>query len=269
MHCLAGAQRQGLALHRLRAHLRQSIQSWLENTDLSSSNSLYDLSFFSLELITQVWCSCALPLSSRPAMATSPIRLPLSRSPWPSLLRPPSSTFRTCVLSARFLSTSPSSRSSSPAFSYRIAASYSSKEHSLNLSKNLYTHDPFRSAASQAGKLSASERKSKKTQSGHDAFFVSDVAKTGTVAFGVVDGVGGWIDSGIDPSDFSHALCDYMASAAASYPESVPGGATPLRPVELLKVGYNLVAQDKSVYAGGSTACIATASRRGVLEVAK
>src|ERR1700712_2107734 len=180
-------------------------------------------------------------------MVRPPIMVPLSRSPWPGVLRPPKFRSRTVQLSVRFLSTTPCSNSSSSTFSYRIAASYSSKEHPLNLSKNRYNHNPFQPAVKSTIEASPSERKSRRPRSGHDAFFVSSVADTGTIAFGVVDGVGGWVDSGIDPSDFSHSLCDYMAISAASYPKGVPGGAMPLRPVELLQIGFNRVKEDKSV----------------------
>ena len=92
------------------------------------------------------------------------------------------------------------------------------------------------------------------------------------MAFGVVDGVGGWEESGVDPADFAHSLCDYMADAAARYPygfERLPKGMNGLRPVELLDLGYDKVMQDPAVPAGGCTACIATATTAGVLNVAK
>jgi protein phosphatase PTC7 len=95
------------------------------------------------------------------------------------------------------------------------------------------------------------------------------VENTGTVALGVVDGVGGWTDSGIDPADFSHSLCEHMGRLAASYPTGIEDAAIPLRPVKLLDFGYNCVMRDRDVLAGSSTACIATASRGGMLEVAK
>jgi protein phosphatase PTC7 len=116
------------------------------------------------------------------------------------------------------------------------------------------------------------------------------------LAFGVADGVGGWVDSGVDPADFSRRLCRNMArAAAAGAPPSSPpaeslewsvargaaaGGSAEgraagrrerrlLRPVELLEDAYARVLADPGVWAGGSTACVATASPEGVLEVAK
>lgn len=106
-------------------------------------------------------------------------------------------------------------------------------------------------------------------QSGEDAFFISHVGDTGAVAFGVVDGVGGWQSSGVDPADFAHSLCEYMASAASGFPDGFKARGPPLRPQELLDVGYRRVIEDKSILAGGSTACIATAEPDGRFEVAK
>ena len=83
------------------------------------------------------------------------------------------------------------------------------------------------------------------------------------MAFGVVDGVGGWEESGIDPADVAHSLCDYMADAAARYPygfEKLQKGSNSLRPVELLDLGYEKVMANEAITGGGCTACIATAS---------
>jgi protein phosphatase PTC7 len=75
------------------------------------------------------------------------------------------------------------------------------------------------------------------------------VGKSGDVAFGVADGVGGWDDTNIDPADFSHQLCDYMAYAA--YLSEAAGSALGAR--ALIQKGYNALAQDPSIIAGGST----------------
>jgi protein phosphatase PTC7 len=96
------------------------------------------------------------------------------------------------------------------------------------------------------------------------------------MAFGVVDGVGGWEESGVDPADFAHSLCDYMADAAGRYPygsdkqpaRGVSGNSGP-KPVELLEAGYEKVMEDPGVPAGGCTACIATVTASGTLNVAK
>lgn len=101
--------------------------------------------------------------------------------------------------------------------------------------------------------------------SGEDAFFMSHIARSNRyVLFGIADGVGGWTESGIDPGEFSHGLCGYMANATAR-PEAVDD----LRPQKLLQYGYDRVQADPKIEAGGSTACVAAIQPNGTLEVAK
>jgi len=92
------------------------------------------------------------------------------------------------------------------------------------------------------------------------------VGESHDVAFGVADGVGGWIDSGVDPADFAHGICDYMAHAAYTYRpgDNVP----PYSARSLMQRGYEDICKDDSVRAGGSTACIAIAKGDGTLDVA-
>lgn len=85
------------------------------------------------------------------------------------------------------------------------------------------------------------------------------------MAFGVADGVGGWVDSGVDPADFSHGFCDYMAAAAHEYQ---PGNNTSLTARRLMQLGYDAICSDGSVRAGGSTACVGIAGADGTLDVA-
>ncbi|KAF2085669.1 protein serine/threonine phosphatase 2C [Saccharata proteae CBS 121410] len=158
-------------------------------------------------------------------------------------------------------------RSTSPQFAYRISASYSAKGDSLDPERNLYNHDPFVRIKQSAAELKSGKvDKRDRPASGQDAFFVHQVGDTGAVAFGVADGVGGWTDSGVDPADFAHGLCDYMAAAANGYPEGFRKG--PLRPKDLLQIGYDEVTSDRSILGGGSTACLANADPKGTLEVA-
>lgn len=93
-----------------------------------------------------------------------------------------------------------------------------------------------------------------------------------SVAFGVVDGVGGWTDIGVDPAEFAHRLCEYMSNEASNYNEAKQ--KTELHsaidvPKYLLQQGYELVMEDNTVRAGGSTACIGLATASGVLHIAK
>jgi len=62
-----------------------------------------------------------------------------------------------------------------------------------------------------------------------------------------------------------------MAQASTDYPDSFGGSSNaphPLRPLQLLELGYESVLSDARIAAGGSTACIGVASPSGVLEVA-
>ena len=94
---------------------------------------------------------------------------------------------------------------------------------------------------------------------------MSHIAKSPRyVAFGIADGVGGWTQSGVDPGEFSHGLCRYMAEKTAR-----PDKVDDLRPQRLLQWGYDRVQADKEIEAGGSTACIAAIQPNGSLEVAK
>jgi len=110
-----------------------------------------------------------------------------------------------------------------------------------------------------------------KLPSGQDSFFISQVGSSGAAAFGVADGVGGYMDHGIDSAAFAHGMCNYMAKSAADYPygngDKLATGH--LRPQDLLQIGYDQVCKDKSIRGGGSTACIGVAEPQGSLGVAK
>lgn len=108
--------------------------------------------------------------------------------------------------------------------------------------------------------------KRKRPRSGQDSFFFSQVGTTQTTTFGVMDGVGGWTQSGIDPADFSHGVCEYMACAARAWP--LEGKTRSLHPKNLLQLGYDEVIKDESIVGGGSTACLAVAEPDGNVEVA-
>ncbi|KAJ3545167.1 hypothetical protein NMY22_g2549 [Coprinellus aureogranulatus] len=89
------------------------------------------------------------------------------------------------------------------------------------------------------------------------------------VSFGVADGVGGWIDSGVDPSLFSQSLMyhahRYSRNAWAGEPEIDPTmdyeereqiEGWEMTPYECLDLAYGGVLREKFVQAGSSTACI-------------
>jgi protein phosphatase PTC7 len=155
---------------------------------------------------------------------------------------------------------STSSAATSPKFSFHIAASFIGKDRPYDPSTHVFHFNPYNRIQPPRNR-----RKSSRPDSGHDAFFVSRVNDSSSVALGVADGVGGWVDSGVDPADFSHGFCDYMAAAAY---EHGPDQDPPLTARRLMQKGYDAICNDRSLRAGGSTACVAVASPDGKLDVA-
>ena len=150
---------------------------------------------------------------------------------------------------------------SSNPISFRLAASFSGKGQRYEPRRDVFHFHPH------DGRALARTPPEQRPHSGQDAFFIGDVgadAASGDVAFGVADGVGGWAESGIDPADFSHGLCEYMRIAAAT---TVAG--TKVRPRELMQTAYDATIVDDTIYAGGSTAVVAVGRTDGTLEVAK
>ena len=120
----------------------------------------------------------------------------------------------------------------------------------------------------QQGKTQEEKRKSR-IESGQDAYFVSSIGAPSTssdTAFAIADGVGGWTDRGIDPADFSHGLCAYMASVAQSWTPS--DASQRLTPKQLLAQGYRRLINDPDINAGGTTACVGTVDATGRLRIA-
>ena len=78
----------------------------------------------------------------------------------------------------------------------------------------------------------------------------------------VTDGVGGWAESGIDPSLFSESLSYYMHQHTLKNPSADPG--------MVLKRGYDAVIGDREVKMGSSTAVVVGLDkRRGMLQAVK
>ncbi|KKY24126.1 putative 5-azacytidine resistance protein azr1 [Phaeomoniella chlamydospora] len=153
-------------------------------------------------------------------------------------------------------------QSAIPHISLHIAASSSGKGRKF-LNQNTLEFDPSEKVEQGVQKgRSIAERKRGRPDSGQDAFFIAKVGEEDEqLAFGIADGVGGWTSSGVDPADFAHGLCSYMAVSAlrAEHVDT---------PRNLLQKGYNDVHQDRSIPAGGSTACIAIASTKGFVQIA-
>ena len=83
------------------------------------------------------------------------------------------------------------------------------------------------------------------------------------MSFGVADGVGGWVDSGVDPSLFSQALMyhahRYSKSSWAGEPETDPIQDSEenqqvegweMSPAECLELAYGGVLRERDVKAG-------------------
>lgn len=69
------------------------------------------------------------------------------------------------------------------------------------------------------------------------------------------------MDSGVDPADFSHAFCDYMAAAAHEPTSTTARG--------IMQKGYDAVCRDPSIRAGGSTAIVGVLdAQEGIIDVA-
>ncbi|KAJ3461587.1 hypothetical protein MRS44_010140 [Fusarium solani] len=164
---------------------------------------------------------------------------------WQSLLTAraslqPYSRFRTrplCAMASCLRSKLYSTSADAPRFSYHIASSFIAKDRPYDPSTHIFHFNPYNRIQPPRNR-----RPSARPESGHDAFFVSRINDSGSVAFGVADGVGGWVDSA----------------------EADP----PLTARKLMQKGYDAICEDRSLRAGGSTACVAIAGADGNLDVA-
>jgi protein phosphatase PTC7 len=163
---------------------------------------------------------------------------------------------------------SSTSTSAIPHISLHIAAAASGKRQKFKPDLNTYVFDPDSQDAIgvQSGRNHQEIQRSRPS-SGEDAFFVAKVgsgsgSQSNATAFGILDGVGGWASHGIDPADFSHGLSSHMAKIALKWKDG------DLKPKELLRIGYRTTIADPSISAGGTTACVAVASREGRMQIA-
>ncbi|RMZ28276.1 hypothetical protein D0859_07632 [Hortaea werneckii] len=214
---------------------------------------------------------CSLLASAPAAMpAASLLSLPASllrqASPRLSSLRPlasmPSSHSAAADSQKHFAS------SNHARFTYRLGAASAGKRTPVRPSK---LDRDFWAYASTQEAPSPPYLRSTKKDAGEDAFFATTVGESPHhVAFGVADGVGGWQDSGVDPSDFSHGLCGLMAGTAKTFEglQEEDGGRN-VRPRELLQVAYDAVIGNPRIVAGGCTASLCVADGEGNVETAK
>jgi len=152
-------------------------------------------------------------------------------------------------------------------FSYRLSAAYCGKQFRFKPGSHYLAFDSTLSKQWLGGKsIEQSFWKDKRVPSGQDSCFISPIGTTGAAAFGVADGVGGWIDQGIDSADFAHGLCRHMTDICRGISGLSWSGQTPR---DLLEHAYDEVCEDEKVTGGGSTVCVGIGDRRGNLEVAK
>ena len=178
----------------------------------------------------------------------------IQRNPSPYTIRP-----RRYHSSAAFASTS----SAIPHITYHIAASASGKGRKFRPGA-VHDFEPQKQDALgiQQGDSKPGKR-GNRPDSGQDAFFVAKIgAHPGAISFGIADGVGGWANQGVDPADFSHGLCSYMARAATSWSDGHPS------PRKLLEMAYQNTIEDPEIKAGGSTACVGIADADGNMQIA-
>ncbi|KAJ7774614.1 phosphatase 2C-like domain-containing protein [Mycena maculata] len=101
---------------------------------------------------------------------------------------------------------------------------------------------------------------------GEDFFLYTNMRHNSGVALGVADGVGGWIDQGVDCSMFSQALMYYAhghfkngwTGEPEMDPTAEPYVGVEMTPSECLQLAYHDVLADESIEAGSSTACLIT-----------
>ena len=151
------------------------------------------------------------------------------------------------------------------AFTFRLAAASAGKRTAPRPPKFGQDHWSYSSAHE---KPSPPYVRSTKPDSGEDAFFMTTVGgDKHHVAFGLADGVGGWQDQGVDPSDFSHGLCGLMAGTAYIH-EGLEDGKLP-KPRALMQTAYDAVIANPRIIAGGCTASLAVIDGDGHMEAAK
>ncbi|KAK7208276.1 phosphatase 2C-like domain-containing protein [Myxozyma melibiosi] len=109
------------------------------------------------------------------------------------------------------------------------------------------------------------QRKTTRPDSGEDSFFYAKIGESDSIALGVIDGVGGWNEIGVDATDFSHTLAETMSELTSKL-QIVSEYSFP--PLVLLDAAYTAVKNSGQVKAGGSTACVGVAHSNGTLQAA-
>lgn len=126
-------------------------------------------------------------------------------------------------------------------------------------------------ARSDFNKLWKTTSGNNRPDSGEDAFFTCQLTegkRKGRVALGVADGVGGWAEIGVDPSEYSYRLCKNMEDRFKQV-EKDDSDKQDISPSGLLKYSYNLLKDKQQVRAGSSTGCVGIVDpTKGSMQVA-
>jgi len=169
-------------------------------------------------------------------------------------------------------STAASTSSRQHDFTYEIAASFCGKQHKFDPESHYYTFPSTSHKILLSGQTPWTPA-SGRLESGQDALYTSALGDAG-LSFGLADGVGGWADQGIDPSDFSHGLCNRMAEASEGFGKNrtnaTQGNSLPKDlPRRILQEAFDGISDDDTVQGGGSTACVGVVDWSGKMTAAK
>ncbi|PVU99907.1 hypothetical protein BB559_000292 [Furculomyces boomerangus] len=91
---------------------------------------------------------------------------------------------------------------------------------------------------------------------GEDSLF--HTLNENNLVFGVCDGVGGWNDSGVDPSVFSRTLSAYTAESAQN--QWLIHSSDEINPKDVMRMGYGWMRQDDLELYGSSTILVLSLS---------
>ncbi|KAF8964676.1 phosphatase 2C-like domain-containing protein [Flammula alnicola] len=153
-------------------------------------------------------------------------------------------------------------------YTFHIGASWQGKpEDPTLIPKVPFPHDTLIGA--WRDRMLERAKTTNNNDAGEDFFFVQEMRNQSGMSFGVADGVGGWVESGVDPALFAQALMyhahRYSRNAWAGEPEIDPTmdyeereqiEGWEMTPYECLDLAYGGVLREKYVQAGSSTACI-------------
>ncbi|KAJ8496546.1 hypothetical protein ONZ45_g12407 [Pleurotus djamor] len=156
-----------------------------------------------------------------------------------------------------------------PRYKYHVAASWAGKPgnrggtYPANTVIGAWVLDTLK-------RYSSSPRRAE--EPGEDFLFINSLPHDAGLAVGIADGVGGWVNKGVDPAVFSQALMYYCSKVFLGeiVKESVWKSHSRLSPRDCMKLAYEVTMTDSFVKAGSATVCLITMdSQTGALKAAK